>query len=1033
MRSVYSSAAADLRIERARRWVGRSGERASFAIAYVVTPTALAATRLIAPLIAQGEARLLLWRGTLDVLALELSKPVLIERGLVPLSRVGEEALAARVLEELAATGALGRFARVRDRPGMPSALARTLADLALAGVEVEHLVGHAPELAAALSLRRKALDADGWIDRAGVLELAAAHALDASARVLLFDVPLMHRAEQRFACALLRGAQDGLAIVPAGDERTIEALCSTLELEPEHEVASGPLARVQSRVFEPLSPGGAPDGRVQILSAPGEGRECVEAARVLLDAAHAGTRFERMAVLMRRAAPYRSQLEEAFGRASIPAFFAEGTERPDVGGRALLALLRCKQEGLSASAFCEYLSLDVLPDSADGAAPIASRRFESLIARAHVIGGRDRFVRRLVGFAQELASKTAQSEAAAEGIARDLAELERLRGFALPLLDRLSLLPASAKWGVWLDALETLAQRTLDKPARVLEELAALRPLSASGPVTLEHVMRVLGPTLRELRKPAAPSSAGRVFCGEVEHARGLSFDVVCVLGLAEKVFPAVVREDPLLLDGAREAVSAALETNVSRTLRERLTLRLALGAAREQLALCYPRMDLERGRPRVPSFYGLEALRAAEGKLPSYEALMQRAEAASPARLGWPAPLDPARSIDATEHDLASLRSVLRSDAKTISSEEQGTARYLLNVNPHLGRALRFRAQRWALRKWTSADGLIDPSKPASEQLVKLRLTHRPYAPTALEVFTTCPYRFYLRSVLGLRARVEPERIEDLSALEHGALVHDAIAEFLRRTREQWPLVGDAQRTAAGAELARSLAHVAAEHRERLAPAVPRVFDDAVIAIGRDLKGWLERTIGVTEWRPLAIEESLAADDRVGVQLADGLRVRGRVDLVEERADGQLRATDFKTGKIEAPANARVHGGAMLQPLVYALALERREAKGEPLEHAEPVRARSVESGRLVGTTAKSEHIERVVPLDVHGRASVLHVLQTIDRAIGAGFLPALPAQGACERCDFLALCGPYEPERTARKDKLRVEPLRVLRSMP
>ena len=74
------------------------------------------------------------------------------------------------------------------------------------------------------------------------------------------------------------------------------------------------------------------------------------------------------------------------------------------------------------------------------------------------------------------------------------------------------------------------------------------------------------------------------------------------------------------------------------------------------------------------MPSFYGLEVLRAAEGKLPSYEVLIARAEAASPARLGWPAPMDPARAIDAIEHDLACLRTILPST----SNDDRGAARY-------------------------------------------------------------------------------------------------------------------------------------------------------------------------------------------------------------------------------------------------------------------------------------------------------------------------------------------------------------------
>src|SRR5439155_1476584 len=59
----------------------------------------------------------------------------------------------------------------------------------------------------------------------------------------------------------------------------------------------------------------------------------------------------------------YRPHLEEAFRRASIPAFFARGTARPDPAGRALLALLACKTERLSARRFAEYVSLAQVPD----------------------------------------------------------------------------------------------------------------------------------------------------------------------------------------------------------------------------------------------------------------------------------------------------------------------------------------------------------------------------------------------------------------------------------------------------------------------------------------------------------------------------------------------------------------------------------------------------------------------------------------------------------------------------------------------
>ena len=60
------------------------------------------------------------------------------------------------------------------------------------------------------------------------------------------------------------------------------------------------------------------------------------------------------------RYAPY---LQEALARADIPAYFARGTRRPEPGGRAMLALLCCAAEDLSARRFAEYLSLAQVPD----------------------------------------------------------------------------------------------------------------------------------------------------------------------------------------------------------------------------------------------------------------------------------------------------------------------------------------------------------------------------------------------------------------------------------------------------------------------------------------------------------------------------------------------------------------------------------------------------------------------------------------------------------------------------------------------
>ena len=180
-----------------------------------------------------------------------------------------------------------------------------------------------------------------------------------------------------------------------------------------------------------------------------------------------------------------------------------------------------------------------------------------------------------------------------------------------------------------------------------------------------------------------------GRVFVGTPHQIRGRTFKVVFVPGLAERIFPQRVREDPLLPDDARRSAAAGLMTRNGRTSAERLLLRLALGAATERVYLSYPRLGAEMGdmRPRVPSFYALDVMRAMTGRVPDHRTLAVEAVEQSNMSLAWPAPRDPARAVDDLEHDLATLAPLLEArDVATVT----GHARYLLELNPALRRSV-------------------------------------------------------------------------------------------------------------------------------------------------------------------------------------------------------------------------------------------------------------------------------------------------------------------------------------------------------
>jgi ATP-dependent helicase/nuclease subunit B len=1073
---LFCSPRAETRLSRAARWLASGGRDRD---TLVVGATALAARTLVRQATAAGGATFG-WRPTtLGGLAVALAMPRLVEDEVAVAGAAIVEGLNVRALHRLREMEGLGRLAAIADRPGLARAVAETILELRMAGIDAPALERTAPELARVLGAFEELLRSEKLADRAAILALAAQAARGRSpSALLLLDVPVSSALEARLVGALAGSSSETLATVPAGDRRTIQALRTHL-VDVSFEEApppGGALGRLQAALFsEDAATPAARDDQVVFMSAPGESRECVEIARRIAREAEAGIPFDRMAILLRSPAQYRAHLQEALRRAGIPVHFSSGAVEPDPAGRAFLALLTCREEGLSARRFAEYLSLGESPDATSDnepppAAPATDRwvppdeellpaafaeepdedapqaagggttvvagtlraphRWEQILVDAAVIGGRSRWERRLAGWREELTLQLGELEVDAprgEGIKRDLAALEALRAFALPILDDLAGLPSLAPWGVWLERLSALATRTLRHPDRVLSVLAELAPMAPVGPVGLREVRVVLARRLANLVLSPSPRTAGRVFVGPVATARGLSFDVVFVPGLAERMFPQRVNQDPLLRDDLRALLGPELGTLVDQVEGERLALRIAVGCASGRVILSYSRVDAEQARPRVPSFYGLEVLRAVEGRLPSFEALARSAERGSATRLGWPAPEDPALAIDEAEHDLALLDKLVRPAAAVT-----GAARYLITSNPHLARALRHRAMRFDPARWSFADGLVKPDGLAQAALAKHALAVRSYSPTALQTFAACPYRFFLHAVHKLQPREEPVAIEKLNPLDRGSLVHEVLFELLSHLRERnlVPL-REAHFAEVRAALDAILPAVAARYKERLAPAIERVWEDGIAGIRADLLEFLRREGERAPFTPWKLELAFGLAETRGrdpssselpVPLDCGITLRGSIDVVEQGADGSLRATDHKTGKQYQRPGALVGGGESLQPVFYSLVLEKL-FPGRPIA-----------GGRLNYCTSAGDFKEVMVPLDPHARAAAEGVAGAIGGALAAGFLPAAPKKDGCRYCDYRAICGPWEEERVGKKrDRAPLARLEALRGLP
>ena len=225
-----------------------------------------------------------------------------------------------------------------------------------------------------------------------------------------------------------------------------------------------------------------------------------------------AACRSMRMAILLRSPFHYRTHLLEALRRAGIPAHFSRAMARPEPGGRALLTLLECARERLSATRFAEYLSLGVVPDRAPGTSPpediianwnddataqLLSRppqRASAVAARNQaarraatmgVVAGRCRRHRRSRALVQPVGrtrtrrcrrGSSKQANSSDRPWSASAINCRSSASLRYPSSTCLSQLPEAAPWGVWLDALQQLSERAIDAPGPILERTGPAR-----------------------------------------------------------------------------------------------------------------------------------------------------------------------------------------------------------------------------------------------------------------------------------------------------------------------------------------------------------------------------------------------------------------------------------------------------------------------------------------------------------------------------------------------------------------------------
>ncbi len=621
----------------------------------------------------------------------------------------------------------------------------------------------------------------------------------------------------------------------------------------------------------------------------------------------------------------------------------------------------------------------------------VPASRWERLSRKAGVIADQDWEVRLTAWAAQrrtEAADALAagQEDRASRG-EEDAAQAERLRSFVSEVRLRLESAEHSRTWrelattirSLWEDLLpregraarggesgnnqpgnkvawhDPAEQYAADRVLQLLDSLAGVDDIA--GAASLSSLRDVVELRLSEDLDRVGTIGHG-VLVGTVRDGVGLELDLVCVLGMAEGLLPGRHADDPLLPDRVREVTDGQLRTLAERTEQEHENLLAVLAAAPPRTAeqpgriLSFPRGDLRRGGERVPSRWLLPTLASILGKQ-VYATTWESALADAPG--------DRAAAVELVASHAAGLladapvtdqqwrqRALATAPAETGTDIARGTGGDHvpggvdgpLHDDVVLARAREMVRAR-ASGTFTRFDGRVGTTVPVPG----LTGSDSVVSPTALEAWFSCPHRYFVRYLLGVREVEAPEDVVDLSALDRGTLVH----AVMERMVQLW-LDEDAPSSYGRPWPEHVRARLDQVAREEFDAAVQRgVTGFEVLWHGQrrrirdDLLTWLERDgerLVREGLRPYAAELSFGRDGEppLDVDLGDGrtLRLRGSADRVDEGPD-RVVVIDYKTGKAKRyeslSASGPTAGGRFLQLPLYAAAARDRLGVQKPV----------------------------------------------------------------------------------------------------
>ncbi len=872
--------------------------------------------------------------------------------------RLGLELLCDKIARnEISANG---YFAPVRDTKGFRNSLLETFKDIEQAGVSPESFhkaagkSGKLSELSAAYTTYRDWLVDHGFVTESSLYQTAPVPNLNSE--IFLYGFYDLTVVQKQF----VRKLSPSTVFFPSA----------------EHNAYSEPLLDwFQSHSYESAEASPQTEHKLAtILSCPGETSEVKEAVREALAfvAAEEGRSFNDVAILCRSREQYDAILRDTLGSLGIKAYFRGGRPLSEQADARLLSLLLATVRSDFSRATVMELACHTGPHS----------HWDALSAQLGIVGGQQQWIARLEAVSSPPPDERTDLAEARHG-KRWHRDAGQLLAFVKKLVSLLGELPVEAKWSECGAKLVTAFGALGGRNEAVVDCIHSLTELEEFQPrVPFETFADYCWKAVEALSDQPEQFQGGGIFVGDVMSARGLSWPLVILLGLVEKSFPRVIREDPLLTDGERTRISQDLPRKLDGYEEERLLFSLSAAAASGKLMITYPRLEPSTSRPRMASFLLLDYIGAT-----SFRALDERAVKV---------PLSPVRPmaepLNQREFDLGALISL------------RDKHEYLRHVSELLAEGVGNAAERWREPALTPYDGLLGGAKAREVLRERFGLEKLVISATALEDFFGCPFYYFQKHVLGIERWEEPEAALSIDALDLGSLYHAILEDFYR-------LHG------------RDIVTVATRHFDEFqrsgVTGYPTIWEVKEQIILEELSAFIERDRAASAgWRPTEFEKKFS-----GIAVAPPVRLRGTIDRIDQSADAKrARILDYKTGRV--PRNVRddsLAGGETLQLPLYILAAESLLPK---------VR---VDSASYLYFTLRGGY--RTISFS-HQALDSLHttlsnLLGTAAGMIRDGLFAQYATAEGCRHCDYRAICGNGILKLYDRKrDDVRMEAFRSIK---